>query len=42
MDLVENFNLLTLALNLVFVCYQFLTFENFNADIHTLLLWFAS
>lgn len=42
MDLVENFNLLTLALNLVFVCYQFLTFENFNTDIHTLLLWFAS
>lgn len=40
MDLVENFNLLTLALNLVFVCYQFLTFD--NADIHTLLLWFAS
>lgn len=31
--LVYSFNLLTLALDLVFVCYQFSTIGNFNSDI---------
>lgn len=31
--LVYSSNLLTLALDLVFVCYQFSTIGNFNSDI---------